>query len=163
MQLEERLPGRRRTVATFITFRDRAFSLLCSDDEGAWTTPMKLSSPIPDGRIEKAIYLIRDEKVMLDSDLAELYCVETKALNRAVKRNSRRFPPDFMFRLSSEEVSRLKYQIGASKKGRGGRRYLPYVFTEQGVAMPSSVLNSERAIRPRLRYNPSRLKSAETG
>jgi len=109
-------------------------------------TPMKPSSLIPVGRIEKAIYLIRGEKVMLDSDLAELYCVETKALNRAVKRNSRRFPPDFMFRLSSEEVSRLKYQIGTSKKGRGGRRYLPYVFTEQGVAMLSSVLNSERAV-----------------
>ena len=107
---------------------------------------MKLSSLIPVERIEKAIYLIRDEKVMLDSDLAELYCVETKALNRAVKRNSRRFPPDFMFRLSSEEVSRLKYQIGTSKTGRGGRRYLPYVFTEQGVAMLSSVLNSERAV-----------------
>src|SRR5258708_37589478 len=89
--------SRQRTVATFITFRDRAFSLLCSDDEGAWTTPMKLSSLIPVGRIEKAIYLIRGEKVMLDSDLAELYCVETKALNRAVKRNSRRFQPDFMF------------------------------------------------------------------
>lgn len=107
---------------------------------------MKSADLIPVGSIESAIYLIRGEKVMLDSDLAALYCVETKALNRAVKRNARRFPPDFMFRLSSEEVSRLKCQIGTSKTGRGGRRYLPYGFTEQGVAMLSSVLNSERAV-----------------
>ena len=71
---------------------------------------------------------------MLDRDLAALYRVETKVLNRAVKRNLRRFPPDFMFQLSVDETSRLRYQIGTSKKGRGGRRYLPYVFTEQGVA-----------------------------
>ena len=106
----------------------------------------KRSSLIPIEKIERAIYFIRGEKVMLDRDLAALYGVETKMLNRAVKRNLRRFPPDFMFQLSVDEASRLRYQIGTSKKGRGGRRYLPYVFTEQGVAMLSTALNSERAV-----------------
>ena len=96
--------------------------------------------------IEKAIYLIRGEKVMLDCDLALLYGVQTKILNKAVKRNFQRFPPDFMFQLTEDEAEALRFQIGTSNKGRGGRRYLPYVFTEQGVAMLSSVLNSERAI-----------------
>jgi hypothetical protein len=97
-------------------------------------------------RIEKAIYLIRGEKVMLDRDLAFLYGVETKVLNRAVKRNLQRFPSDFMFQLTAVEADLLRCQIGTSKKGRGGRRYLAYVFTEQGVAMLSTVLNSERAV-----------------
>lgn len=97
-------------------------------------------------RIENAIYLIRGEKVMLDRDLALLYEVETKVLNRAVKRNLQRFPSDFMFQLTADEAFVLRCQIGTSNEGRGGRRYLPYVFTEQGVAMLSSVLNSERAI-----------------
>ena len=101
---------------------------------------------IPTDGIEKAIYLIRGEKVMLDRDLALLYEVETKVLNRAVKRNLQRFPSDFMFQLTENEGDTLRCQIGTSKKGRGGRRYLPYVFTEQGVAMLSTVLNSERAI-----------------
>lgn len=83
---------------------------------------------------------------MVDRDLALLYGVETKMFNRAVKRNLKRFPPDFMFQLTADETYVLRYQIGTSKKGRGGRRYLPYVFTEQGVAMLSSVLNSERAV-----------------
>lgn len=82
---------------------------------------------------------------MLDSDLAELYGVETKALNRAVTRNIERFPKDFMFRLTPAEAETLRYQFGTSKR-RGGRRYLPYVFTEQGVAMLSSVLHSDLAI-----------------
>ena len=107
---------------------------------------MSNTSVIPIERIEKAIYLIRGEKVMLDRDLALLYGVETKMLNRAVKRNLKRFPSDFMFQLTADETDILRYQIGTSKKGRGGRRYLPYVFTEQGVAMLSSVLNSERAV-----------------
>jgi hypothetical protein len=101
---------------------------------------------IPSERIEHAIYLIRGEKVMLDHDLALLYGVETKALNRAVKRNLPRFPSDFMFQLTVDEAELLRCQIGTSNEGRGGRRYLPYVFTEQGVAMLSSVLNSERAV-----------------
>jgi ORF6N domain len=103
--------------------------------------------PIPVERIEKTILLIRGQKVLLDRDLAELYGVETGALNRAVKRNIQRFPEDFMFQLTGEETERLRCQTGISKRGRGGRRYLPYVFTEQGVSMLSSVLNSERAIQ----------------
>jgi hypothetical protein len=96
--------------------------------------------------IEKMIYIIRDQKVMLDNDLAELYEVDTKVLNQAVKRNLSRFPPDFMFPLSNQEVRDLRSQIVTSKNGSGGRRYLPNVFTEQGVAMLSSVLKSERAV-----------------
>ena len=96
-------------------------------------------------KIEKSIYFIRGEKVMLDRDLANLYQVATKTLNRAVKRNLQRFPLDFMFQLTEEEAEILRCQIGTSSFGHGGRRYLPYVFTEQGVAMLSSVLNSERA------------------
>ena len=98
-------------------------------------------------RIETYIYLIRGQKVMLDSDLAELYGVETKVLNKAVKRNLGRFPEDFMFQLSYQEVTRLRFQNGTSKTGRGGSRYLPFAFTEQGVAMLSGVLTSPRAIR----------------
>ena len=107
---------------------------------------MSNTNLIPIEKIEKSIYLIRGEKVMLDRDLALLYEVETKVLNRAVKRNPRRFPADFMFQLTPEEADFLRCQIGTSNRGRGGRRYLPYVFTEQGVAMLSTVLNSERAI-----------------
>jgi hypothetical protein len=87
------------------------------------------TSLIPIEIIEKAIYLIRGEKVMLDRDLANLYGVETKMLNRAVKRNLKRFPSDFMFQLAADEVDVLRYQIGTSNTGRGGRRYLPDVFT----------------------------------
>jgi hypothetical protein len=101
---------------------------------------------VPVELIEKKIYLIRGHKVMLDSDLAELYKVETRTLIQAVKRNINRFPSDFMFQLDYQEVASLRSQIVISKTGRGGRRYQPYVFTEQGVSMLSSVLNSERAI-----------------
>lgn len=100
---------------------------------------------ITDEKIIDKIYLIRGKKIMIDSDLAELYDVETKVLNQAVKRNINRFPEDFMFRLSTEEYNSLKSQIVTSNQ-RGGRRYLPLVFTEQGVAMLSSVLKSETAI-----------------
>ena len=96
--------------------------------------------------IERRIYTIRGERVMLDSDLAALYGVETKALNRAVMRNQDRFPPDFAFRLTAEEASYLRYQSGTSSPLHGGRRYLPYAFAEQGVAMLSSVLRSPRAV-----------------
>lgn len=97
-------------------------------------------------QVEQRIFLARGQNVMLDFDLAELYGVETGALNRAVKRNAARFPADFMFQLDAEESSRLKCQIGISK-GRGGRRRsLPFAFTEQGVAMLSSVLRSRRAV-----------------
>jgi hypothetical protein len=103
---------------------------------------------IPPERVEQSILLIRGHKVMLDADLARLYGVTTFNLNKAVKRNIDRFPEDFMFQLTYEEAAALRFQIGISKpKGRGGRRYLPYVFTEQGVAMLSSVLRSKRAVR----------------
>jgi hypothetical protein len=96
--------------------------------------------------IERRIYLIRGQKVMIDEDLAELYGESTKRLNQQVTRNRNRFPEDFMFQLTKNEAASLRLQFATSKKGRGGRRTLPYVFTEQGVAMLSSVLNSERAI-----------------
>jgi len=103
---------------------------------------------LPTEVIERKILLIRGQKVMLDSDLAELYGVETSNLNKAVKRNIDRFPEDFMLQLTKEEADSLRFQIGMSKtEGRGGRRYLPYAFTEQGVAMLSSVLNSKRAVQ----------------
>jgi hypothetical protein len=97
--------------------------------------------------IEQKIFLIHGQKVMLDRDLAELYGVPTKRLNEQVRRNIKRFPSDFMFRLTADEDSLLRSQIATSKMGRGGRRYTPFVFTEQGIAMLSSVLNSERAIQ----------------
>jgi len=96
--------------------------------------------------IQNMIYEIRGLKVMLDSDLARLYEIETKALNRAVKRNVERFPDFFMFQLTENEFGSLRYQIGTSNESKGGRRYLPYVFTEHGVLMLSSVLNSKKAI-----------------
>jgi hypothetical protein len=129
-------------------------------------TPTRLSVSVE--LIERRIYLIRGQKVMIDFDLAELYGVSTKRLNQQVTRNKKRFPEDFMFRLTKEEAeslrsqfvisnpslrsqiatsnSDLRLQFATSKPGRGGRRYLPYAFTEQGVAMLSSVLNSEQAI-----------------
>ena len=96
--------------------------------------------------LARFVFFIRSEKVMLDSDLATLYGVEARALNQAVARNRRRFPGDFMFQLSSREYESLRSQIVTSNKGRGGRRTLPYAFTEQGVAMLSSVLRSARAV-----------------
>ena len=101
---------------------------------------------VPVEIIERKIYLIRGCKVMLDSHLAELYNVPTKRLNEAVKRNRGRFPDDFMFQLSEEELENLRSQIATSSAGHGGRRSPPYAFTEHGVAMLSSVLSSKRAI-----------------
>ena len=98
-------------------------------------------------QIQNLIYEIRGIKVMLDSDLAKLYGVETKRLNEAVKRNIARFPNHYMFQLTEEEFYYLRSQFATSKEGKGGRRYMPYVFSEQGVAMLSSVLNSETAIQ----------------
>ena len=108
-------------------------------------------------KIESRIFVIRGQKVMLDADLAELYGVETKAFNQAVKRNADRFPEDFMFQLTPEEFVGLRCQFGTSNlrsqivtsnipSGRGGRRHVPYVFTEHGAIMAASVLNSTRAI-----------------
>ncbi|MBI4212601.1 MAG: ORF6N domain-containing protein [Deltaproteobacteria bacterium] len=97
-------------------------------------------------RITPLILLLREQKVILDADLAKLYEVETKNLNKAVQRNWERFPSDFMFQLTNQEVAALRFQFGTSNE-QGGRRYLPFAFTEQGVAMLSSVLRSPRAIQ----------------
>jgi hypothetical protein len=99
-------------------------------------------------KIEASIVLLRGHKVLLDDDLAQLYGVPTKRLNEQVRRNISRFPDDFMFQLTDEEYALLRSQIATLKPGRGRhRKYLPYAFTEQGVAMLSSVLNSERAVQ----------------
>ena len=105
-------------------------------------------------QIESRMFLIRGQKVMLDHDLAELYGVETKRFNEQVRRNSERFPEDFMFQLTAEEFANLRSQIATSNNpaatpaGRGGRRHLPYAFTEHGAIMAASVLNSPRAGKP---------------
>ena len=97
--------------------------------------------------IERKILFVRGHKVMLDSDLAMLYGVSTKVFNQAIKRNQNRFPPDFMFQLDSDEYEALRSQIVTLKQPRGKhRKYLPYVFSEQGIAMLSGILNSERAV-----------------
>jgi len=107
-----------------------------------------IAKVVPREIIEDMIYIIRGQKVMLDSELATLYGVKTKVLIQAVKRNKNRFPGDFMFQLTKEESKSLRSQFVTLKPGRGHhRKYLPYAFTEQGVAMLSSVLNSERAIK----------------
>jgi ORF6N domain-containing protein len=108
---------------------------------------MPIDSLVPVELIERRIYLIRGQKVMLDTHLAELYQVRTFRLNERVKRNRDRFPPDFMFQLTKEEAKSLTSQFARSNQGRGGRRTPPYAFTEQGVAMLSTVLNSDRAIQ----------------
>jgi hypothetical protein len=106
----------------------------------------RLPAPPPEP-IEHRIYLVRGQKVVLDADLAGLYQIRTSDLNKAVKRNPERFPADFMFQMTTGEAEALRFQMGTSNDaGRGGRRYLPYAFTEQGVAMLSSVLRSPRAI-----------------
>ena len=106
------------------------------------------TAPVPalQPHIARHILSLRDQRVMLDAELAALYGVETKVLVQAIKRNIERFPADFMFQLSTEEFANLRSQFVTSSSGYGGRRYAPYAFTEQGVAMLSSVLNSQRAI-----------------
>jgi ORF6N domain len=105
------------------------------------------SNLVKSERIERRVLRLRGHNVMLDQDLAALYRVDVKALNQGVKRNRDRFPSDFMFRLTAQETESLRSQIVTSKVGRGGRRTAPYAFTEQGVAMLSSVLRSPLAIR----------------
>ena len=102
---------------------------------------------IPSELVESKIFVFRGKNVMIDRDLAILYGVETRVLNQAVRRNTRRFPEDFMFQLTDQESQNLRSQIVTSSLEYGGRRYSPYVFTEQGVAMLSSVLKSDRAIQ----------------
>ncbi len=106
---------------------------------------MKPKALVPIETIEQKILLIRGQKVMLDCDLSDLYEIETKVLKRAVKRNKERFPEDFILRLTKQEFDNLRFHFGTSRWG--GHRYLPYAFTENGVAMLSSVLNSPRAIQ----------------
>ena len=106
---------------------------------------MSTSAALTLTTIDKAIHLVRSQRVMLDEDLAQLYGVPTKRLNEAVKRNAKRFPADFMFQLTADEVAALRSQ-SATSKGRGGRRYLPQAFTQEGVAMLSCVLSSPKAI-----------------
>jgi hypothetical protein len=105
---------------------------------------MKLALRADPKAIQRAVLRIRGQNVLLDSDLSLLYGVNVKALNQAVKRNSLRFPPDFMFQLDAAEAAPLRSQIVTAKQGRGGRRTPPYAFTEQGVAMLSSVLRSSK-------------------
>ena len=109
-------------------------------------TTKQVSSKIAEAVIIEKVHVIRGAKVMLDKDLAEMYGVEAKVLNQSVKRKLQRFPDDFMFQLTENEWDSLRSQIVTSKKGRGGTRYLPFAFTEQGVAMLSSVLNSDTAV-----------------
>jgi hypothetical protein len=109
--------------------------------------PKVRKSRVPSRPVQHHIHIIRGQKVMLDSELAALYQVQTFRLNEAVKRNHARFPEDFMFQLSRKEVEALTSQTAISKVGSGGRRTLPYAFTEHGVAMLSSVLRSERAVQ----------------
>lgn len=101
---------------------------------------------IPDEVVMNKIYIVREQKVMLDRDLAELYGVETKVLKQAVRRNITRFPEDFMFEMNKEELENWRSQFVTSKEDRQGLRYMPFCFTEQGVTMLSCILNSERAI-----------------
>jgi phage regulator Rha-like protein len=121
---------------------------------------MRRRLPAPVEGIERRICLIRGERVMLDADLAVLYQVETKALNRAVRRHLDRFPDDFMFLLTKAELENLRCQIGTSSWG--GRRYQPLAFTEHGVAMLSSVLNSKRAVQVNLRIIRAFISLRET-
>ncbi|HEX4946612.1 MAG TPA: ORF6N domain-containing protein [Blastocatellia bacterium] len=110
------------------------------------SSSLAVQAAVPMERIAQKIYLIRDQKILLDSDLAELYEVETKALNQAVRRNQARFPEDFMFQLSWEEAQELLRSQNVTLKRGQHLKYRPYVFTEQGIAMLSSVLRSERAV-----------------
>jgi hypothetical protein len=110
-------------------------------------SPPAAQPPVPADQIDRRIYIVRGQKVMLDSDLADLYQVTTGNLNLAVRRNAERFPSDFMFQLTKSEYAALLLQIARAKTGRGGRQTPPYAFTELGVAMLSSVLNSDRAVQ----------------
>jgi hypothetical protein len=107
----------------------------------------KKTSQLPALSIESLIHTVRGERVIIDTDLAKVYGIPTFRLNEAVKRNSDRFPEDFLFRLTNDEYARLTSQIAISNKGRGGRRTLPYAFTEHGAIMAANVLNSKRAVQ----------------
>ena len=110
-------------------------------------TQMKRTALALTHHAQTRILIVRGKKIILDSDLAELYGVTVKRLNEQIKRNQRRFPPDFVFRLSAAETTNLRSQIATSRTDHGGRRYLPYAFTEHGAIMAATVLNSKRAIQ----------------
>lgn len=116
--------------------------MLNKEDMAKTKTQLQLADEV----VMSKIYMVRNQKVMIDRDLAELYGVETKRLKEAVRRNINRFPDDFMFEISGNEFGSLRTQIASSKETRGGIRYMPMAFTEQGVTMLSCILNSERAI-----------------
>ena len=118
---------------------------MTTEPKPAFVNGKQIASPLQ-SLIGGQILALREQRVMLDADLAELYGVQTKVLVQAVKRNLARFPQDFMFQLSADEFTALRSQTVTSNSGRGGRRTAPYAFTEQGVAMLSSVLGSPRAI-----------------
>jgi len=138
-------------MSRFLEREDRAGVLLKSQIVTSKTLEQNEGSPrilcMEIAKVEGLIHVVRGHRVMLDSDLATIYGVMTKRLNQQVLRNVGRFPEDFMFRLTAEETGRLMSQIATSKIGRGGRRKLPLVFTQEGVAMLSSVLHSPRAIQ----------------
>ncbi|SIO52884.1 ORF6N domain-containing protein [Chitinophaga niabensis] len=115
------------------------------------TTKQKEKNIVPDEAVMDKIYYIREQKVMLDRDLADLYGVETKRLKEAVRRNKARFPKDFMFQMNKKELENWRTQFASSNNDRQGLRYAPFCFTEQGVTMLSCVLNSERAIAVNIR------------
>jgi hypothetical protein len=122
--------------------------LRLAKDAGRWHRLLMPSTiRVNSEAIQRAVQRSRGHNIMLDSDLASLYRVEVRALNQAVKRNRQRFPPDFMFRLTPREAASLRSQFVTANRSRGGRRSAPYAFTEQGVAMLSSVLRSARAVR----------------
>lgn len=128
----------RQKFAAKPAFHQNKFLIICR------STP-KSSNKVTTDQLGRLIYEVRGERVMLDSDLASIYGVETKALNRAVKRNRDRFPKDFMFQLSENEWENLRYQIGTASLRHGGRRSRPYAFTEHGAIMAANILNSRRA------------------
>jgi hypothetical protein len=110
-------------------------------------SPMPEIETIPLDQIQGRIFVLRGHRVLLDSDLASFYGVPTKALNQAVTRNEERFPGDFRLKITNQDVARLRSQIVTSKRGRGGRRYQPFAFTEHGALMAATVLNSPRAVQ----------------
>ena len=136
-----------------------AVELRCSrTGSESWSLPYRLALaycasmsgkdlPVPSENLDRLIYEIRGQKVMLDSDLAAVYGVTTGNLNKAAKRNRDRFPEDFAFQLTRQELASLRFQIGTSSSRHGGRRYLPYAFTEHGAIMAANVLSSPRAVQ----------------
>ena len=126
---------------------ERLRRAIIANEDGNSASAEAETAVITAEQVERRIYSVRGQNVMLDSDLADLYGVETSALNRAVKRNPERFPADFVFQLAVEETQSLIFQFGISNMGRGGRRKPTSAYTEQGVAMLSSVLRSERAVQ----------------